>query len=241
MSWKIYAAIAAAASNHIGTQMSARNQRAPSYAGDLSVSDIQAGNISANLNNSPYYERLAMLQNQTNQAQNIDILEQAIPGYAAWSKQQSDQAKQYASGGMTRGELDVLQKQSYESSYSTGIRGQAQQYRTAADIGRAQVQNAQYSQSVMQQLQALAKVNLSGVGQFYTTTQDAINTAMANKQAEQAYLNAKQASDNVRKNAGWAALSTSGTTWAKMMGGSGQGEDMNQFQNVNYAYKNNSY
>ncbi len=239
--WKIYAAIGAAAANHIGTQMTARNQRAPAYAGDLDVSEIQSQNLTANLNNSPFYELLARTQNFTSQAENLKMLEQAIPGYTAWAQQQAQSAQNMASGMMTPEEAKNLQRKSYEANYASGARGQFGQFSAARDFGRAQFQNISYSQSIMQQLQQLAKVNLSGVGQFYTSTQDAISTAMANKQAEQAYMNAQQASKNVRKNAGWAALSTSGTTWAKMMGGSGEGADMNAYQNMNYAYANNTY
>lgn len=239
--WKVYAAIGAAASAHAGTMMTARNQRAPKYAGDLNLSDIQGGNISANLNNSPYYERLAMLNNQYNQAENLSMLEQAMPGYAEWSAGQSRLASQYAAGGMSSEQAANIQRKAYEGSYSSGIRGQSQQFRTARDFGLAQLENAQFSQSIMQQLVALGKVNLSGVGNFYTTTQDAIATAMSNKQAEQAWLNAKQAADNVRRNALWASSSAWAATNNAAMGGSNQGSDINAWKGMNYAYQNNTY
>jgi hypothetical protein len=235
MAWQLYAAIGAAAAAHAGTMMSARNQKAPQYAGDVSISDAQGDAMRGNLNNSPMLEQLLGQINRSNQSQNSALLEQSMPGYANWANMLSQQARDQAIGKISAEQTANIQRKSAEAAFSTGFRGQAADYGFARNLGLAQYEATQQSTNIMQMLEGLSKVNLSSVGDFYTTTQDAIQNAIKNKSAEQAYINAKQASDNVRKNAFWGALAVSGEDYANTMKGGGQSENQMAYSTANYA------
>lgn len=238
MSWSIWAAIGAAASNHIGTQMTARNQRNAAYAGDVNIADVQRENIISNLNNSPAYEAQARNVNWSSQQANLANLELLSPGYGRWTQAQSSQALGMSRGMLGASEADSIVRNSYENQYSSGVRGQAREYGVARDFGRTQFANSISSQQIIQQLAELNKVNLSGIGDYYTTTAQAINNALTNRAYRQDWLNAEQAAKNTRKNAPWAFLSGTALEYTKMKSGKTPGADMTAYRSNDTAFMN---
>jgi hypothetical protein len=232
MSWQIWAAIGAAAANHVGTQMTARNQRAPAYAGDVSLQGVQTDNLNANYANLPEFEMLTSGINRQNQADKLKSLEMAMPGYSEWSKGMSETAGGYAQGELTQGQTGSIVRKNAESAWGGGLRGQAGDYSLLNKYGRAQMSNVSRSQQMMAALNNLSSVDITGVQDMYTTMDDALGTALANRSAKQAWLNADQAAKNIRKNAPWSALAQSGTSYAEWK----SGKQSSSASNMHYGF-----
>jgi len=217
MMWKIFAAIGAAVSAHAGAQMSARNQRAPAYAGDVNVRDVQANNLNSNYANLPGYEMLTRQANESAQQQKSRDLEASMPGYTAWAKDLAETAKGYSSGKLDTGQSNTLVRKQAEQAWGGAVRGQAGDYSLLKSFGQAQLQNVQYSQNIMAQLERMSKADVAGVQEMYTTMDEALGTALSNRSAKQAWLNAEQTAKNIRKNAIWASSGAWANTNASAM------------------------
>lgn len=219
--------------------MSAKNQRAPGYAGDVSVRDVQYQNLNTNLANAPQWEMQARNINTDNQQGRLDMLEQSMPGYGNWSSARSSQAKGYASGMVDESQADYLVRKQAEQAYGGGVRGQAGDFSLLRSVGQAQYANTQYSQQMMDELNKLSGVDVAGVEDFYTSMDDALGTALSNRAARQAKMNADQAAKNIRRNAGWAALAATGQGYAQWKSGKqGSYETTDLYKDVNTASTN---
>lgn len=200
----------------------ARNQKAPAKAADVSVSQAQQQAMQANLDNWPMLQSLLTRGNQFNQQQNLQLLNQAVPGYGDWSAQQTRNASSYAEGRLSNEQASNLSRMAAERGYTTGRAGQAGQYSLLRDFGIDQYQAGAMSQNIMQGIVGMAKVNPMSPLSFMATTQDALAVAESNRSAQQAWLNAEQASQNVRKNAFWAGVAAGDATF-QQASGMGQG------------------
>jgi hypothetical protein len=237
--WQIYAAIGAAAGVHLGTQMSARNQKNAKYAGDVNVADEQRNNLRNNYANSPEIEMLVRQINQNAQNDRMAYLESIIPGFSGTSQQLRDQAQASASGQIEENSLRDITRRGFEKQYTSGIAGQAGGFNLLRDIGRAQYAGQQESMQAMQQLYKLTGIDQTSVEGFYTTNEEALNTAMQNRQYRQAYLNAAQTADNVRKNAKWNMLADASNQYAQMKSGKANAPVQTQYRNYSYAAEDN--
>lgn len=209
------------------TYFTARNQKAPPKAADVSLEQAGADSARANLNNWPMIQSLLTRANAFNQQQNNALLNQAVPGYDKWAGQMGENAQAYAAGRLSDEQASNLTRLAAERGFSTGRSGQSGRFSLLRDLGINQYQSGQMSQSIMQGLIGMSKVNPMSPMAFMVTPQDALGVAESNRSAQQAWLNAEQASKNVRSNAFWAGLAAGDATFQQMSGyGQGSGDAM---------------
>lgn len=209
------------------TYFTARNQKAPEKAADVDVGAESRRAAEANLNNMPYIQALLARGNRFNQEQNLQMLNQAVPGYNDWAAQQTANAEAYGQGRLSKEQSANLTRLAAERGINTGTRGQMGQYSLLRDFGIDQYKSGQESRNIMAAIAGMAKVNPMSPLSFMVTPEQAIGVAESNRSAYQSWLNAEQASKNVRKNAFWAGLAAGDATFQQASGyGSGSGNSM---------------
>ena len=213
----------------ITAYFTAKNQKAPAYAGDVDVSKAQNDALRANIQNMPEMENVLSRGNQFNQQQNLSLLESAIPGYSKWASQMGANANAYANGTISNEQAGNLSRLAAERGINVGSRGQANNFSLLRDLGIDQYQAGNASMGIMGTLASMAKVNPMSPMSMMVTPQQGLSVAESNRSAKQAWLNADQASKNVSSNAFWAGLAAGDATFQQAMGmggGSGGGGSM---------------
>jgi len=207
------------------TYMTARNQKAPGQAPEVSLQESQRRALDANAANAPLTEMLTRRTNEFNQKQQLDLLEMAVPGYSKWASQMTSNADSYSRGEMSDEMQNNLGRLAAERGIKTGVRGQANDYSLLRDFGMNQYQANAQSQSIMGQLASLSRINPMSPLSMMVTPSQSLTVDESNRSAKQEWMNAEQASQNIRKNAFWYGLSAGDATFgqASGMGGGGGG------------------
>lgn len=220
-------AIGTALASGLGSALGARSQKAPAQAAPINIGQVAGDSVRANVANLPDIEALIRKANEFSQGQNIALLEQAIPGYKEIAANLTNIAKKGSANPYELPEefTQNLTRLAAERGIGTGVRGQANEFSLLRDFGINSLEYGQnqisQSQSILQNLASLGKVNPLSPLNFFVDPNAAISAAQSNRSADQAYLNASQQASNARSAAGWNALGTAAGVFGGMYGGGG--------------------
>jgi len=215
MSW---AAVAAAAVSVGGALLSKKKAPTAVPTTPVNLQDQQNAAVTGNLNAEGNIETLLSKANSYTQQQAIDLMNKAVPGYAAFAsnlmKTGADKlANPYA---LPQGVEDNLNRISAERGISRGTAGQTNQYSALRDLG---VNMLDYgNQNFQQALQALTTVTgtaprispMSPMSFFVTPAQNAQVAASNNANAQataQGAANASTAANNFNNQNLWDSIS----------------------------------
>lgn len=213
---KSWAAVGAAAVTAVGSYASSRQAKkgAGQTAAPLDIGQITNDTTQANIANQPEIEALLRKSNSFNQGQNLNLLEQAIPGYSKIAGNLSNYAQNASANpyALPKDFTDNLTRLAAERGISTGVRGQANDFSLLRDFGvnslqygQQQIQN---TQSILGTIAGLAKVNPLSPLSFYSTPQMAYGAAAQNQNLAQSGINARNAANNYATANTWSSLSS---------------------------------
>lgn len=206
-------------------------QKAPKMADPVDIGKEADKAIDINLGNEDDIETLLARANAFTQDQATGLMEKALPGYGALSKQFMDQAsKDLANPYELPQDVEQnLQRLAAERGISAGTKGEFNDFSLLRDFG---VESLKWgdsrigrAQSITQMLAGLApRVNPLSPMSFYVTPGQAVATAENNRSAQQSSNNANAAASNYNTANLWVSLAQAAGGFAGMKDGS-LGED----------------
>lgn len=198
-------AVVAAGTAVYSAQQQKKALKSPGAAAAIDPQAEQRNAIEGNLANQDSIEQLVHRTNQFNQKEAKGLMEQAMPGYGALSKNLTNLATNLSSNpyDVPADVQQNLERLSAEKGISTGRKGQAGQFSLLRDLG---VNQLAYGQTAIGEAQGITgllasiapKVNPMSPMSMYLTPDQALNTASGNRDVQQGAMNADAAANNAR-------------------------------------------
>ena len=197
----------------LGGLFGGKKQKAPGVAAPIDLNAEAKKSLTGNLENEDDIEALLGRANSFNQDQNIALMEKAMPGYGALSKQLTATAQdQLTNPYDLPPEVEQnIQRLAAERGISAGTKGEFNDFSLLRDFG---VNSLQYGQSRINSAQGITgllasiapRVNPLSPMSFYVTPGQQAQVAAGNKSAEQAGMNAETAADNYNSTSSWDSI-----------------------------------
>lgn len=203
-------------------------QKAPKMADPVDLGKETDRALDINLAEQDDIEQLLSRANAFTQDEASSLMEKALPGYGALSKQLMGQASKDLSDpyALPQDVEKNIERLAAERGITAGTKGEFNDFSLLRDFG---VESLRYgdsrigrAQSITSMLASLApRVNPLSPMAFYVTPTQATAVAGANRDAQQAQNNAETAAKNYNTANLWSSLAKSVGGFAGMMGGPG--------------------
>lgn len=188
-------------------------QKAAPVAPPIDLTAEQKKAIAGNIANESDIESLISRANTFSQDQNIALMEKAMPGYSALSKQLTSTASDLLTDpyALPKDVEQNIARLAAERGISAGTKGEFNDFSLLRDFG---INSLQYGQSRIGQAQGITgllasiapKVNPLSPLSFYVTPAQQAQVAAGNQSAQQAGLNAQTAAQNYNGQNNWDSL-----------------------------------
>lgn len=224
----------------LGGLFGGKKAKAPELAPPIDLNAEAKKSLSGNLSNQDDIETLLSRANSFNQEQNISLMEKAMPGYGALSKQLTGTATDLLSDpyNLPKDVEQNLVRLAGERGISAGTKGEFNDFSLLRDFG---INSLQYGQSRINQAQGITgllasiapKVNPLSPMAFYVTPQQTAQVAAGNQANQQAANNANAAAQNYNNANTWDSI-------VSAAGSIGSGIGKNSGNILNEAYTNSA-
>lgn len=204
-------------------------QKSAAVAPPIDLNAEAKKSITGNIENQDDIEALLSRANTFNQDQNIDLMEQAMPGYGALSKSLTETAQRQLDDpyGLPKDVEQNIQRLAAERGIRAGTSGEINDFSLLRDFG---INSLQYGQQNINSAKGITgllasiapKVNPLSPMSFYVTPTQTADVAAGNRSAQQAGNNAATAAANQNNADMWGGLvKTAGNLYAAYNGGTG--------------------
>lgn len=194
----------------LGGLFGGKKAKAPQMAPPIDLNEEAKKSIAGNISNQDDIETLISRANAFNQDQNISLMEKAMPGYGALSKQLTSTAGDLLKDpySLPKDVQDNLVRLAGERGISAGTKGEFNDFSLLRDFGINSLDFGQkriaQAGNITSMLASLApKVNPLSPMSFYVTPQQQAMVAAGNQSNQQASNNAQAAAQNFNNANSW--------------------------------------
>lgn len=194
----------------LGGLFGGKKSKAPQMAPPIDLNEEAKKSIAGNISNQDDIETLISRANAFNQDQNISLMEKAMPGYGALSKQLTATAGDLLQDpySLPKDVQDNLVRLAGERGISAGTKGEFNDFSLLRDFGINSLnfgqQRINQAGSITSMLASLApKVNPLSPMSFYVTPAQQAQVAAGNQSNQQASNNAQAAAQNYNQANSW--------------------------------------